>query len=105
MSDFLKAIETEVETRVAAQVTAAVEAATANLRQVGTARPRVLTFPDGVEEISLSALLAHNGVTMDLDNMTLVAASESGNKTLTRDSNVAAGSNIIAGAVEPNGSL
>lgn len=105
MSTLIEAVEKEVQDRVAVQVAAAVEAATANFRQVGTARARVLTFPEGVEEISLSALLAHNNVTMDLDNMTVVSASDAGNKTLTRDSSVSAGSNIIAGAVEPNGSL
>lgn len=103
MSTLLESVQNAVETEVQARVQAAVEAATANFHQVGSPRPRVLSFPDGQEEITLSELLAFNNVTIDLDNMTTVVATDHGNKAVNGDTAVRSGDRIVAGAVEPNG--
>jgi hypothetical protein len=103
MSTFLEAIEAEVTNRVSAQIDEAVAAATAKIQSVGSRTPRVLTFPEGVEQISLSELLTYNGVVMDLQNMTVVQTGQEGNKSLDGRSIVTPGASILAGAVEPNG--
>lgn len=98
MSAF-SSLEQAFENAVAAEV----EERVATLTMVGQRNPRVLTLPEGDGEFTLSEVLAHNGISLDLNNMTTVVVNDGKSTAINGDSAITAGSRIVASATEPNG--